>query len=100
MIHDVINNKFIKKIVIEEFYNDFIIKEENLILIENITKLSIINKINEIIESKDKKLNFHFIKKFNIKIDNIERISMVYKWPFININNKYDYYYSFFKYTM
>ena len=93
MIHDVINNKFIKKIVIEEFYNDFIIKEDNLILIDNITKLSIINKINEIIESKDKKIIFHFINKFNIRIDNIERISMVYKWPFININNKYDYYY-------
>ena len=93
MIHDVINNKFIKKIVIEEFYNDFIIKEENLILIDNITKLSIINNINEIIESKDKKINFHFINKLNIRIDNIERISMVYKWPFININNKYDYYY-------
>ena len=33
------------------------------------------------------------INKFNIKVDNIERISMVYKWPFININNKYQYYY-------
>jgi len=93
LIHDVINNIFIKKIVIEEFYNDFIIKDDNLILIDNITKISIINDIKTIIESKDKKIFIKFINKFKIKIDNIERISMVYKWPFININNKYTYYY-------
>jgi hypothetical protein len=89
----VINNKFINKIVIEEFYNDFTIKENNLILIDNITKISIINNINEIIESKEKKIFINFIKKFNIRVDNIERISMVYKWPFININNNYTFYY-------
>ena len=93
IIHDVINNKFIKKIVIEEFYNDFTIKENNLILIDNITKISIINNINEIIESKEKKIFINFIKKFNIRVDNIERISMVYKWPFINITNNYTFYY-------
>ena len=93
LIHDIINNKFIKKIVIEEFYNDFIIKEDNLILIDNISKLTIINDINKIIESKDKNIIIQYTNKFNIKIDNIERISMVYKWPFININNKYTYYY-------
>jgi hypothetical protein len=93
LIHDVINNIFIKKIVIEEFYDDFIIKDDNLILIDNITKISIINDIKTIIESKDKKIFIKFINKFKIKIDNIERISMVYKWPFININNKYTYYY-------
>ena len=93
LIHDVINNTFIKKIVIEEYYNDFIIKQDNLILIDNITKLSIINDINKIIESKDKNIIIEYTNKFNIKIDNIERISMVYKWPFININDKYTYYY-------
>ena len=93
IIHDIISNKFIKKIVIEEFYNDFIIKENNLILIDNITKISIINNINEIIESKEKKIVVNFIKKFNIRVDNIERISMVYKWPFINIINNYKFYY-------
>ena len=93
IIHDIISNKFIKKIVIEEFYNDFMIKENNLILIDNITTISIINNINEIIESKEKKIVVNFIKKFNIRVDNIERISMVYKWPFINIINNYKFYY-------
>ena len=93
IIYDAINDRFIKKIVIEEFYNDFMIKEDNLILIDNIIKLSIINNINYIIESKEKKINLSFINKFIIRINNIERISMVYKWPFININNKYNYYY-------
>ena len=93
IIHDVINNKFIKKIIIEDFYNDFIIKENNLILIDNITKISIIKDIKELIESKDENILFKFIKKFNINIDNIERISMVYKWPFINIINNFQYYY-------
>ena len=93
LIHDVINNKFIKKIVIEEFYNDFIIKKDNLILIDNIAKLTVINNINKIIEAKDRNIIIEYSNKFNIKIDNIERISMVYKWPFININNNYTYYY-------
>ena len=93
IIHDVINNKFIKKIIIEDFYNDFIIKENNLILIDNITKISIIKDIKELIESKDENILFKFIKKFNMNIDNIERISMVYKWPFINIINNCQYYY-------
>ena len=93
LIHDVINNKFIKKIVIEEFYNDFIIKKDNLILIDNIAKLTVISNINKIIEAKDRNIIIEYSNKFNIKIDNIERISMVYKWPFININNDYTYYY-------
>ena len=92
IIHDVINNNFVKKIVIEEIYNDIMIKENNLILIDNITKLSIIKNIDEIIELKDKKIEIKIVNKFNIKLDNIDRISMVYKWPFININNNYYYY--------
>ena len=104
LIHDVINNKFIKKIIIEEFYNDFIIKKDNLILIDNIAKLTVINNINKIIEAKDRNIIIEYSNKFNIKIDNIERISMVYKWPFININNNNTYYYliwnSFFSFDL
>ena len=92
MVHDIINNKFIKKIIIEEFYNDFIILENNLILIDNITKISIINDINKIINSKNKKLNIDINNKFKIDIKNIERISMVYKWPFIIMDNNIYYY--------
>jgi len=91
-IHDIINNKFIKKIIIEEFYNDMIILQNNLILIDNITKISIINNINEVIESKDKKLIIDKVEKFEIKIKNIDRITMVYKWPFINMDNNIYYY--------
>lgn len=91
-IYDIYQNIFIKKIIIEEFYNDFSIIENNLILIDNITKISIINKINYIIESKDKKLYFDLINKFLIKINNIERISMVYNWPLINYKNEFYYY--------
>ena len=91
-IYDIINNIFNKKIIIEEFYNDFTILYDNLILIDNITKLSIINNINKIIESKDKKINIDITNKFSIKINNIERISMVYNWPFIHIQNNIYYY--------
>ena len=66
--------------------------ENNLILIDNITKISIINNINYIIESKDKKLYIDLINKFLIKINNIERISMVYNWPLINYKNEFYYY--------
>ena len=93
IIHDVINNKFIKKIEIEDFYNDFMIKENNLILLDNITKISIIKDINKIIESKESNIILKYINKFKIRIDNIERISMVYKWPLINIINECQYYY-------
>ena len=93
IVHDLISNKFIKKLVIEEYYNDFDIKEDNLILIDNITKLSIINNIKEIIESNNTKIYINIINKFKLRINNIGRISMVYKWPFININNKFTYYY-------
>ena len=91
-IHDIVNNEFIKKIIIEEFYNDFIILENNLILIDNIVSLSIINNIDDLIEAKSKKINVDIINKFKIRINNLERISMVYKWPFININNNIYYY--------
>ena len=91
-IHDIVNNKFIKKIIIDEFYNDMIIMQNNLILIDNITKLSIINNINEVIESKDKKIIIDKVDKFEIKIKNIDRITMVYKWPFIKMDNNTYYY--------
>ena len=84
-IHDIVNNEFIKKIIIEEFYNDFIILENNLILIDNIVSLSIINNIDDLIEAKSKKINVDIINKFKIRINNLERISMVYKWPFISL---------------
>ena len=91
-IYDIINNIFNKKIIIEEFYIDFTILDGNLILIDNITKLSIFNNINKIIESKDIKINIDITNKFSIKINNIERISMVYNWPFIQIQNNIYYY--------
>ena len=91
-IHDIVNNKFIKKLIIEEFYNDMIIIQNNLILIDNITKLSIINNINEVIESRDKKIIIDKVDKFEIKIKNIDRITMVYKWPFIKMENNTYYY--------
>ena len=91
-IHDIVNNKFIKKIIIDEFYNDMIIIQNNLILIDNITKISIINNINEVIESKDKKIIIDKVDKFEIKIKNIDRITMVYKWPFISMDNNTYYY--------
>jgi len=92
IIHDIINNVFIKKIIIENIYNDFMILENNLILIDNITKISIINNINNIIKSKDKMINIDIINIFTIKINNIDNISMVYKWPFIALNNNIYYY--------
>ena len=45
-IHDIVNNSFIKKIIIEEYFNDFTILENSLILIDNIINLSIINRPN------------------------------------------------------
>ena len=63
-----------------------LIKENNLILLDNIAKISIIKDINKIIESKESNIILKYINKFKIRIDNIERISMVYKWPLINIS--------------
>ena len=92
VIHDIINNIFIKKIIIEETYNDFMIIENNLILIDNIIKISFINNFNNIIESKNKKIYIEMINKFKIKVNNLENISMVYKWPFIVLYNNIYYY--------
>jgi hypothetical protein len=69
-----------------------IIIQNYLILIDNITKLSIINHVNEVIESKNKKIIIDKVDKFEIRIKNIDRIIMVYKWPFIRMD-KNTYYY-------
>ena len=92
MIYDISNNKFLKKIIIDDFFNDFIIIKNNLILIDNIIKISIINDINNIIESRNKKIEINIISKFSINIKNIGRISMVYKWPFITFEKNIYYY--------
>ena len=88
LVYDLYVKNIVKKLFISGFYNDFSIVDNHLILINNITKVSIISNLDNIINSKKNKLNILLTKQNEIHIKNIYSIPMVYKWPFIQYEKR------------
>jgi len=77
------DQNYIKKVIIEEKFDNFKIVEDSIFLIKNYTNIFCLSDFSKLLKNNNEKIKISITKMFSLRIPNFKSIPVMYDWPII-----------------
>ena len=77
------NENYIKKIIIDEKFDNFKIVEDSIFLIKDYTNIFCLSDFSKLLKNNNENIKISITKVFSLRIPNFKSIPIMYDWPII-----------------